>query len=160
MATAARLKKWVASSKSPESASARSKPKRCAKCDTRPGSGSSKVSWKHRERKYSFWRRSQRNFRACRQFNWKNMKPEDDQELWDLLGRVPGRDVSPFFARNVLRQIREAPEASPFERVRRWISLRRLIPATALAVAAMMSIIAIHHPVLQRSSQNDPDVVA
>ena len=88
------------------------------------------------------------------------MKPEDDQELWDLLGRVPGRDVSPFFARNVLRQIREAPEASPFERVRRWISLRRLIPATALAVAAMMSIIAIHHPVLQRSSQNDPDVVA
>src|SRR5436309_16143016 len=88
------------------------------------------------------------------------MKPEDDQELWDLLGRVAGPEVSPFFARNVLRQIREAPEASRFERVRRWISLRRLIPATALAAAAIVSIIVVHHPVLQKSSEYEPDVVA
>jgi hypothetical protein len=88
------------------------------------------------------------------------MKPEDDQELWDLLGRMPGREVSPFFARNVLRQIREASEASRFERVRRWISLRRLIPATALAVAVIVSIIAVHHPVLQKPSENAPDIVA
>src|SRR6266516_1054804 len=26
----------------------------------------------------------------------KNMKPEDDQELWDLLGRVAGPEVLPF----------------------------------------------------------------
>src|SRR5213080_3779367 len=90
----------------------------------------------------------------------KNMKPEDDQELWDLLGRVAGPEVSPFFARNVLRQIHEASEASRFEQVRRWISLRRLIPATALAVAAIGSIIALHHPAWQRPSENEPDVVA
>ncbi|PYI85383.1 MAG: hypothetical protein DMF41_02210 [Verrucomicrobia bacterium] len=88
------------------------------------------------------------------------MKPEDDQELWDLLGRVAGPEVSPFFARNVLRQIREAPEASRFEQVRRWISLRRLIPATALAAAVIVSIIAVHHPVVQRPSEKEPDVVA
>jgi hypothetical protein len=88
------------------------------------------------------------------------MNPEDDQELWDLLGRLPGRDVSPFFARSVLRQIRDAPEASGFEQVRRWISLRRLIPATALAVAVIVSMIAVHHPVLQRSSEKEPDVMA
>jgi hypothetical protein len=88
------------------------------------------------------------------------MKPEDDQELWDLLGRMPGREVSPFFARNVLRQIHEAAEASRFEQVRRWISLRRLMPATALAVAVIVSIIAVHHPVLQRPSENEADVVA
>jgi len=88
------------------------------------------------------------------------MKPEDDQKLWDILGRVPAPEVSPFFARNVLRQIREAPEASRFERVRRWISLRRLIPATALAAAAIVSIIVVHQPVLQKSSENEPDVVA
>jgi hypothetical protein len=83
------------------------------------------------------------------------MKPEDDQELWDLLGRMPGREVSPFFARNVLRQIHEAAETSRFEQVRRWISLRRLMPATVI-----VSIIAVHHPVLQRPSENEPDVVA
>ena len=88
------------------------------------------------------------------------MKPEDDQELWDLLGRVPGPEVSPFFARNVLRQVREAAEASRFEQVRRWISLRSLIPVTALAVAVVASVIAVHHPVLQKSSGNAPDVVA
>jgi DNA primase len=88
------------------------------------------------------------------------MKPEDDQELWDLLGRMPGREVSPFFARNVLRQIHEAAEASRFEQVPRWISLRRLMPATALAVAVIVSIIAVHHPESQRPSQNEPDVVA
>jgi hypothetical protein len=59
------------------------------------------------------------------------MRREEDEKLWDLLGRatepVP---VSPFFARNVLREIREAQgESSP----RRWYA-RWLVPAAGVAV--------------------------
>ena len=35
------------------------------------------------------------------------MRREDDQELWDLLGKSATPEVSPFFARNVVRQVRE-----------------------------------------------------
>ena len=86
------------------------------------------------------------------------MEREDDQELWDLLGRTAEPGLSSFFARNVLRQIRQ--EANRSERMRRWVSLRRLIPASALAVAVVGATIAIHHPVLQKSLEREPDVVA
>ena len=36
------------------------------------------------------------------------MKREEDEKLWDLLGRSAEPKVSPFFARNILRKIREA----------------------------------------------------
>ena len=35
------------------------------------------------------------------------MKRDDDQELWDLLGQAAEPKISPFFARNVLREIRK-----------------------------------------------------
>ncbi|HEY2614755.1 MAG TPA: hypothetical protein VGI42_03535 [Chthoniobacterales bacterium] len=60
------------------------------------------------------------------------MKREDDQELWDLLGHVDEPKISPFFARNVLREVRERKRPTRFAA---WLSLRRLIPATGLAVA-------------------------
>ncbi len=86
------------------------------------------------------------------------MERKDDQELWDLLGRAAKTQLSPFLARNVLRKIRQ--EASRFERMRNWLSLRRLIPASALAVAVVGATIAIHHPVSQKSLEREPDVVA
>ena len=85
------------------------------------------------------------------------MKREDDQDLWDLLGRTAEPKLSPFFARNVLREIRQ--ESSRFERTRKWLSLRRLIPASALAIVAMGVTVATHHPASQKSPESAPDVV-
>jgi hypothetical protein len=86
------------------------------------------------------------------------MKREDDQELWDLLGRAAEPKLSPFFARNIARQVRQ--DGGHFERMRKWISLRRLIPASAVAIALMAAIIATYHPVSQKSWQSEPDAVA
>ncbi|HEX4631779.1 MAG TPA: hypothetical protein VH188_12530 [Chthoniobacterales bacterium] len=59
------------------------------------------------------------------------MKREEDEKLWDLLGRATEpAAVSPFFARNVLRKIREAQgDSTP----RRWYA-RWLVPAAGIAV--------------------------
>src|SRR5438045_5971031 len=81
------------------------------------------------------------------------MERQDDNELWDILGRVPEPTLSPFFARNVLRKIRQ--EATRFERARNW-----LVTASAVAVVVVGMAIATHHPVSQRASANDSDVVA
>ena len=86
------------------------------------------------------------------------MKREDDQELWDLLGRMAEPELSPFFARNIARQVRQ--DGGRSERMRKWISLRRLIPASAVAIALVVATIATHHPVSQKSSESEPDVVA
>jgi hypothetical protein len=86
------------------------------------------------------------------------MEPEDDKQLWDVLGRVPKPALSPFFARNVVRRIRQ--EATRFERTRNWFSLRRLVAAAAVAIVVIGMAIATHHPVSQTASANDSDVVA
>lgn len=72
------------------------------------------------------------------------MKREDDQQLWDLLGRTRPVEVSPFLARNVVRTIRERPHR--FERLRSWLRPRVLVPATGLAVAAIVALLAVHRP--------------
>lgn len=63
------------------------------------------------------------------------MRREEDEQLWDLLGKAPRpAAASPFFARNVVRAIREegaAREPAPF-----WLMLRRFLPAAA-AVALL-----------------------
>lgn len=63
------------------------------------------------------------------------MKREDDQELWDLLGRTSQPAVSPFYARDVLRQIRH--RSSGRDRFAPWLALRRLIPAGAIAAVVV-----------------------
>ena len=63
------------------------------------------------------------------------MKREDDEKLWDLLGRSAKPEVSPFFARNVLREVREAEGKS---RVGGW--LQWLVPASGVAVAIIAAL--------------------
>jgi hypothetical protein len=77
------------------------------------------------------------------------MKREDDEQLWDLLGRNPEPKISPFFARNVLRQVREEQS----QRARAWVWLRRLIPATGLALAIIAAMIFMR-------DQSPPEVLA
>src|SRR6516165_12311847 len=86
------------------------------------------------------------------------MEPQDDKELWDILGRVPEPTLSPFFARNVLRKIRQ--EVTGVGRTQNWFSLRRLVAASAVAVVVVGMAIATHHPVSQRASATYSDVVA
>jgi hypothetical protein len=84
------------------------------------------------------------------------MEPEDDKQLWDVLGRVPGPILSPFFARNVVRKIRQG--ATRFERARNWFSLRTCCSIPVVIVVVGMAI-ATHRPFTTTSS-SDLDVVA
>src|SRR5437667_4292886 len=86
------------------------------------------------------------------------MERQDDKELWDILGRVPEPTISPFFARNVLRKIRQ--DATRLDRARNWFSLRRLVAASAVAIVVGGMAIATHHPASRATSTNDSNVVA
>jgi anti-sigma factor RsiW len=87
------------------------------------------------------------------------MQPEDDQQLWDLLGRTAEPRLSPFFARNVVREVRQ--EVSRFRRAQNWFSWRRIVAASAVAVIAIGIGIATHPPgVSQKSPDREFDMVA
>jgi hypothetical protein len=65
------------------------------------------------------------------------MKREDDEKLWDVLGHSAEPPVSPFFARNVLRKIREEQaESAP----RRHWALRWLVPAAGMATVIIAAL--------------------
>src|SRR5258708_39478975 len=87
-----------------------------------------------------------------------NMKPQDDKELWDVLGRLPEPTLSPFFARNVLRKIRQKP--THFERVRNWFSVRKVVGASAVAAGAVALALVTHYPGPRTTSSSESDVVA
>ena len=86
------------------------------------------------------------------------MDREDDKQLWDILGRIPKPKLSPFFARNVVRNVRE--EATRFERMRGWFSWRRLSAASAVVALVVGMAIATHRPASQKPDTKDSDVVA
>jgi hypothetical protein len=80
------------------------------------------------------------------------MNRDEDQQLWDLLGRSKGSTPSPFFARNVVRVVRS--QSGNGQGLRAWFSLRRLVPALSAAVAvaiAAFTVQALHHQ--DRTSQ-------
>jgi anti-sigma-K factor RskA len=86
------------------------------------------------------------------------MDREDDKQLWDMLGHIPEPTLSPLFARNVVRTVRQ--RATRLERMRGWFSWRRLAAASAVVVLAIGMAVATHYPVSQRPATNDSDVVA
>jgi len=82
------------------------------------------------------------------------MKREDDEKLWDLLGRSAEPEISPFFARNVLRKIRTARgEESP----RSWWRPQWLVPLTGVAVV-LAALTFPSHP-FQRPQPQSAEVV-
>ena len=87
------------------------------------------------------------------------MRREEDQELWDVLGRAaaPPR-LSAFFARDVLRRIRQQPAGFQW---RDWLSWRRLIPATVALALIAASVVLIQQPFARlRNIEQTPEVVA
>ena len=86
------------------------------------------------------------------------MKREDDEQLWDLLGRSVGPQASPFFARDVLRRIRQQPSWATVWRA--WLSPRKLVPVSAVVIALAAAVIFTHNPsTRQRTAGNDVDPV-
>jgi hypothetical protein len=83
------------------------------------------------------------------------MKREDDEKLWDLLGRSAEPKISPFFARNVLREIRES-ESRP----RRGGWLQWLVPAAGVAVAIIAALFLRVQMPERNSSDRDSDMLA
>jgi hypothetical protein len=65
------------------------------------------------------------------------MNPEDDQQLWDLLGKAPSHRLSDFFSRNVLRQVKQEPDL--LRGTRRWMNWKILGPVAALATLAVVA---------------------
>ncbi|HEX8897384.1 MAG TPA: hypothetical protein VF751_01700 [Chthoniobacterales bacterium] len=85
------------------------------------------------------------------------MKREEDEKLWNLLGRAAEPAVSPFFARNVLRKIREARgESSPRSS---WY-LRWLVPAAGVAVVIIAGLALPTQLINQSHSDSNPEAVA
>jgi hypothetical protein len=80
------------------------------------------------------------------------MKREEDEKLWDLLGHAPAPKLSPFFARNVVRQVRQ--EAS--EGRRPWFLGRRLIPAFGAALAIIVTVIFVRNPSPRETAPEAP----
>jgi len=72
------------------------------------------------------------------------MNPDDNDKLWELLGQARPPEVSPFFARNILRTIRQESAAPPrrsfFARIAH--SLRRRAWQSALAVTCAVAVAA------------------
>ncbi len=75
------------------------------------------------------------------------MEREDDPQLWDLLGHSKAPEPSYFFARNVLRAVRN--EAVSGSVASPWLSWRRLVPTlsavAALVIGAFTFFHAAHH---------------
>jgi hypothetical protein len=87
------------------------------------------------------------------------MKREDDEQLWELLGRAAEFKCPPFFARNVLREIRQERRATGT--ARGWLSWRSLLPASAALGAIVAGILTLQHPIRpQGQPRGDADVVA
>jgi hypothetical protein len=87
------------------------------------------------------------------------MRREDDEKLWDLLGQASAPAVSPFFARNVLRTVRNRPVY--LRRLGEWFGLSRLVPAATVAVALIAAVFVARVPTGPGlTTTTDPDPVA
>ena len=76
-----------------------------------------------------------------------------------MLGRVPEPTLSPFFARNVVRSVRQT--GTRFARMRSWFGWRRLAAASAVVIVVIGMAVATHHPISQTAATtNDSDAVA
>lgn len=87
------------------------------------------------------------------------MTRSDDERLWDLLGRARQPQASPFFARDVLRKIREEQPAKTSWTT--WLGWRRLVPVTGFAALVTAAVVLMHHPKLgQDATPAEVDPVA
>jgi hypothetical protein len=87
-----------------------------------------------------------RNFPASAGLTTSAMKNEEHDELWELLGRAKGPAVSPFFARNVVREVRAFSQEQPG--LLGW--LRAHWKAPVLAAGALAVVLAVGSRLVER----------
>jgi hypothetical protein len=84
------------------------------------------------------------------------MNRDDDEQLWDLLGKTAEPQVSPFFTRNVLRELRaEKGSRVPWFN---WLSLRKLGTVAAGITAVLLAAVAVHGPIKSKRDSKSPVV--
>ena len=85
--------------------------------------------------------RDSRNLCRNSRFNLA-MERADDPQLWDLLKHSKAPEPSPFFARDVLRAVRNE-KTSPSVTAT-WFSMRRLIPSLSAVAAVIIALFTVH----------------
>ena len=80
------------------------------------------------------------------------MNTEEQDDLWELLGRSKPAAPSPFFSRNVLRAIREEAQEKPGFWL--WLRLHWRTVAVSTCTVALASTLAL------RQTKHEPDPVA
>ncbi len=87
------------------------------------------------------------------------MERNDDEQLWDLLDRAGTPQVSPFFARNVLREIRKQPRWRAA--MHSWIAPRRLVPLAGAAAVVMAGVMWLQQSTpIEQAGNLDSDPIA
>lgn len=71
------------------------------------------------------------------------MNRDDDQKLWDLLGKAEAPQASPFFSRNILRAVRVEPRS--FTGLRSLFLWPRIAAVGGLSAAILLAGLAAHH---------------
>lgn len=74
------------------------------------------------------------------------MNHEEQDELWNLLGKARQPKASPFFAANVMRAVRA--EAEPKPGLLAWLRAKWYLPAAAGACAAVLAFLAMRPAVI------------
>ncbi len=80
--------------------------------------------------------------------------PEPNDPLWKLLGNASSVEPSPFFARNVVREVRRRADepAGWFARVRRLMEAHRTVWVTS---AGALAAVALAAPALVETVRNE-----
>src|SRR5438128_307611 len=86
------------------------------------------------------------------------MERQEDEKLWDLLGRSRQPEISPFFARNVVRAARS--QSTTIGAIRRWFGFKALLPAAGVAVAVLVLVLNHGPSMTERRSADEYDPVA
>lgn len=90
------------------------------------------------------------------------MKRDDDKELWNLLGSASQPSLSPFFARNVSREIRSS-RGGWRSIAAGWLAPRRVVAtaaALAICVATALTVWQKEAAAPAQDGDDIPDVVA
>ena len=86
------------------------------------------------------------------------MNHEEQDELWNLLGKARQQKPSAFFTANVMRAVRE--DAEPKPGILAWLRRKWYLPLTAGACAAVLAIFATRSTVAPVPAADPLDEIA
>ncbi len=81
------------------------------------------------------------------------MNPDENDDLWQLLGKARQPEVSPFFSRNVLRAVRNLEQERPGFFAWLWKHWRSAAVTACAASLAMMTLVVQHEKTSREEHQ-------